>query len=144
MICHLPSEDPYLSECCGRDLSATVQNYSVHGKKPVPCAVIAASKQFQINRLIETWKGEINDISGHLGNSNWCQYEEVKCTLNCLRTIRQHHADHMKDRCSCHKVNCQHCHNTGEDQFIKGKHKNECLKLLLSCPNKCSEVVLIQ
>ena len=164
VICHLPSKDPYLSECCGHNFCVTcLQQCKTTPYTENACPMCSninfkAIPNKQIDREVRylhvycmnkdkgcTWKGEINDISGHLGNSNGCQYEEVKCMLNCLKTMqRQHLANHMKDKCSRRKVNCEYCEHTGEDQFIKGKHKDECLKFPLSCPNKCNNVLLIQ
>ena len=43
----------------------------------------------------------------------------------------------MKNGCSCCMVNCHYCHTAGENQFIKGKHKDGCHKFPLCCPNKC-------
>ena len=85
-----------------------------------------------------TWQGEINDISKHLKNNNRCRYEEVKCSTDkCKMTMqRQHLVEHMTNKCPHHKVNCQYCHINGEWQFIEGKHKEECNKFPLACPNK--------
>ena len=84
------------------------------------------------------WQGELNDINNHLGNSDGCQFEEVKCSNECGKMIeRQYLTSHVKTKCPCRKVNCQYCHDTGEHQFIEGQHKEECPKLPLPCPNKC-------
>ena len=29
------------------------------------------------------WKGELNDINNHLGNSGGCQFEELNCANQC-------------------------------------------------------------
>ena len=84
------------------------------------------------------WQGELNDINNHLGNSDGCQFEEVKCSNECGKMIqRQYLTSHVETECPCRKVNCQYCHDTGEHQFIEGQHKEECPKLPLPCPNKC-------
>ena len=84
------------------------------------------------------WQGELNDINNHLGNSNDCQFEEVKCFNECGKIIqRQYLTSHVETECPCRRVNCQYCHDTGEHQFIQGQHKEECPKLPLLCPNKC-------
>ena len=76
------------------------------------------------------WQGELNDINNHLGNSDGCQFEEVKCSNECRKMIqRQYLTSHVKTKCSRRKVNCQYCHDTGEHQFIEGQHKEECPKL---------------
>ena len=46
-------------------------------------------------------------------------------------------ANHVETECPRHKVNCQYCHDTGEHQFIDSRHKEECPKLPLPCPNNC-------
>ena len=84
------------------------------------------------------WQGELIDISNHLGNSNGCQFEEVKCFNECGKmTERQYLTSHVETECPRRKVNCQYCHDTGEHQFIEGQHKEECPKLPLPCPNNC-------
>ena len=84
------------------------------------------------------WQGELNDISNHLGNSDGCQFEEVKCSNECGKMIqRQYLTSHVKTECPRRKVNCQYCHDTREHQFIEGQHKEECPKVPLPCPNKC-------
>ena len=84
------------------------------------------------------WQGELNDINHHLGNSDGCQFEGVKCSNECEKMIeRQYLTIHVETECPRRKVNCQYCHDTGEHQFIEGQHKEECPKLPLPCPNKC-------
>ena len=29
------------------------------------------------------WQGELNDINSHLGNSDGCRFEKVKCSTEC-------------------------------------------------------------
>ena len=66
-----------------------------------------------------------------------CPLEEVSCSNNCQKKVKkQHLPSHVKTECPRHKVSCQHCHQAGE-QFINGRHVEECLKFLLSCPNNC-------
>ena len=84
------------------------------------------------------WQRELNDINNYLGNSDGCQFEEVKCSNECGKmTEQQYLTSHVKTECPPRKVNCQYCHDTGEHQFIEGQHKEECPKLQLPCPNKC-------
>ena len=84
------------------------------------------------------WQGELNDIRNHLGNSDGCQFEELKCSNECGKMIqRRYLISHVETECPRRKVNCQYCHDTGEHQFIEGQHKEECPKLPLPCPNKC-------
>ena len=42
------------------------------------------------------WQGEINDITGHLGSSNGCSFEEVNCSNDCgLLLQRQYLPGHV-------------------------------------------------
>ena len=155
-ICHLPSRDPYLSVCCGhlfcKSCVENVRNSPVSNTCPV-----CRSEEFMafpdkaINREIISlhvfctnkvmgceWQGELNDINNHLGNSNGCQFEKVKCFNECGKIIqRRYLTRHVTAVCPHCNVNCQYCHDIGEHQFIEGQHKEECPKLPLPCPNKC-------
>ena len=85
------------------------------------------------------WQGELIDINNHLGNSDGCQCEEVKCSNECGKMIeRQYLTSHVENECPRRKVNCQYCHDTGEHQFIKGQHKEECPKVPPPSPNNCN------
>ena len=157
VICHLPSKDPYLSECCGHIFCATCLQQCKTTPNAAHVCPMCKDSSFktvsnkQIAREVRsllvycnnrekgcTWKGEINDINKHLENSNGCQYEAVKCTYRCKMTMqRQYLVDHMTSKCPRRKVNCQYCHINGEWQFIEVKHREECNKFPLSCPNKC-------
>jgi len=77
-------------------------------------------------------------INNHLGNSDGCQFEEMKCSNECGKMMEQQYlTNHVETECPRRKVNCQYCHDRGEHQFIEGQHKEECPKLPLPCPNKC-------
>ena len=157
-ICHLPSRDAYMTgQCCeGQTIckSCLYQWQIIAGnmKCPVCCEEKGSfSQNFPIKREIKSlhiyctnkekgceWQGELNDINNHLGNSDGCQFEEVKCSNECGKMIqRRYLINHIQTECPRRKVNCQYCHDTGEHQFIEGQHKEECPKLPLSCPNKC-------
>ena len=84
------------------------------------------------------WQGELKSINNHLGNSDGCQFEDVKCSNDCGKELqRQYLTSHVETECPYRKVDCQYCHITGEHQFIEGEHKEQCPKLPLPCPNKC-------
>lgn len=158
VICHLPSKDPHLSECCGHIFCKTCLHQckaNMHAARACPMCKDNRFNTFsnkQIDREVRglqvyctnrkkgcIWLGEINDINSHLGESNGCQYEEVTCSLNCKRIMqRRHLIDHMKDRCPCRTVDCQYCNDAGEYRFIEGKHKESCLKIPVNCPNSCN------
>ena len=34
------------------------------------------------------WQGKLNDINNHLGNSDGCQFEDVKCANECGKRLQ--------------------------------------------------------
>ena len=159
-ICHYPSRDPYMTGHCCRGQTickSCLDNWLVtSGANRCPvCSEAGASNNTYPNYPIERevkslhiyctnkekgckWQGELNDINNHLGNSNGCQFEEVKCSNECGKMIeRQYLTSHVETECPHRAINCQYCHDTGEHQFIEGQHKEECPKFPLPCPNKC-------
>ena len=156
-ICQVPSRDPHLTECCGNNFcrscldqakQATVVSTACPTCRTETFVTISnkqADREVKSLRVYCTnkekgceWQGELNDINNHLGNSDGCQFEEVKCSNECGKMIqRRYLTSHVETECPRCKVNCQYCHDTGEHQFIEGQHKEECPKLPLPCPNKC-------
>ena len=156
-ICHLPSRDPYLSVCCGHVFCKSCLDNVKKASAITNACPVCRDEEFvtfpnrQGDREIRSlhmyctnkekgckWQGELNDINKHLGNSDGCYFEEVKCSNECGKMIeRQYLTSHVETECPRRKVNCQYCHDTGEHQFIEGQHKEECPKLPLPCPNKC-------
>ena len=156
-ICHLPSRDPYLSVCCGHVFCKSCLDKIKKASAITNACPVCRDEEFvtfpnkQANREIQSlhiyctnkekgceWQGELIDINNHLGNSDSCQFEEVKCSNECGKMIQQQYLTiHVETECPRRKINCQYCHDTGEHQFIEGKHKEECFKLPLPCPNKC-------
>ena len=156
-ICHFPSRDPYLSVCCGHLFCKSCLDNVKKAAAITSACLICRDEEFvtfpnkAVDREIKgflvyctnkkkgcEWQGELNDIKIHLGNSDGCQFEEVKCSNECGKMIqRRYLTSHVETECPCRKVNCQYCHGTGEHQFIEGQHKEECPKLPLHCPNKC-------
>ena len=157
-ICHLPSRDAYMTgQCCeGQTICKSCLDQWQKTTGNVKCPVCreeesSFSQNFPIKREIKSlhiyctnkrkgckWKGELNNINDHLGNSDGCQFEEVRCSNECGKMIqRRYLTSHVETECPHCKVNCQYCNDTGEHQFIEGQHKEECPKLPLPCPNKC-------
>ena len=164
-ICYLPSRNPHLSLCCGNTFckscleAATQSQDATTGDTAAvtfpacPCSGKELSTVInkQVGREIKNlhvrctyqergceWQGELNDINNHLGNSDGCQFEDVKCSNQCGKMLqRQYLTSHVETECPHRKVDCQYCHITGEHQFIEGEHKKQCPKLPLPCPNKC-------
>ena len=161
-ICHLPSREPYLSVCCGHTFCKTCLDdakQAVLVDEEVKNSCPMCRKQDfttfpnkQNERAVKSlhvfctnkdkgcdWQGELNNIVGHLANSDGCPLEEVTCINECgLSLQRQNLSKHVDIECPRSKVTCQYCNIVGERQFITGKHhEEECPKFPLPCPNKC-------
>ena len=157
-ICDFPSRDAYMTgRCCeGQTICKSCLDQWQKTTGNMKCPVCreekgSFSENFPIKREIKSlhiyctnkekgceWQGELNDINNHLGNSDGCQFEQVKCSNECGKMIqRQYLTSHVETECPRREVNCWYCHDTGEHQFIEGQHKEECPKLPLPCPNKC-------
>ena len=159
-ICHLPSKEPHLSVCCGHTFCKScldgIKQTKYFQFNNVACPMCCSEKfdtvaNKQNERAIKNlrvfctnkdkgcdWQGEINDISGHLGNSDGCQFEGVKCSNDCSLTLqRQHLPSHVDNECPCREVHCQYCSMLGQHQFIMGEHVDQCAKVPLPCPNNC-------
>ena len=152
--CHLSSRDPYLSVCCGHVFCKSCMD---NVKKAANACPVCRNEEFvtfpqkEANREVKSlhiyctnkkkgceWQDEQNGVNTHLGNSDGCQLEEVKCPNECGKMIqRQYLSSRVETECPHRKVNCQYCHDTGEHQFIEGQHKEECPKFPVPCPNKC-------
>ena len=157
-ICHLPSRNPHLSSCCGHTFcqccTEIFKQIAIHGTVNNACPVCRDSEfpvvqNKQMDRVVRSlhiyctnekegcqWQGEINDIVGHLKS---CQYKNVKCENNgCgISVHRQFLKNHMNSECLYRDVGCVHCSLIGSYMFIEGKHKDECPKVPLPCPNSC-------
>ena len=165
-ICHYPSRDPYMTGKCCR--AQTICKSCLDQWKEINGTIICPAcgtdfkgnsntDDFKINQnyLVERvvkglkicctnkkkgckWQGELTNIKNHLGNSNSCLFEKVKCSNKCGKMKERRNLTlHVNLFCPRRKANCQYCHDTGEHHFIKGLHKDKCPKLPLPCPNKC-------
>ena len=157
-ICHFPSREPCLSECCGHTFCKSCIDHAKNAVflYPFLCPV-CRSDEFKLirnkqnERVIKSlhvyctnkergceWQGEINDINGHLESIDGCPFEEVTCSNKCDKLLQRKYVnDHLKNECPRRKADCQYCHITDELQFIKGSHIDKCPKFPLSCPNDC-------
>ena len=157
-ICHLPSRNPYLSSCCGHTFcKCCIENFkesALRGQMANACPVCRDSEfpvvqNKQIDRAVRSlhvyctnekegckWQGEVNDIVAHL---SCCQYESIECeNSGCgISVQRQFLQNHMNCECLYRDVDCGHCNLIGSYLFIEGKHKDECPKAPVYCPNGC-------
>ncbi|XP_065901454.1 TNF receptor-associated factor 4-like [Dysidea avara] len=151
-ICIHPCQAAYLrlSVCCGHNfckscLDGTNTCPVCRNEKFSTFPNVQADREIRSLHVMCTnkkrgceWQGELNNINNHLGSSDGCQLEDVKCSNECGKMLqRQYLTSHVETECPCRNVECELCHVTGRHQFIKGEHKERCLKLLISCPNKC-------
>ena len=161
VICHLPSRDPHMTECCGHVFCKSCLD-KAKATRYASCSMCKDDDfntfcNKQINREVLSirvyctnkekgceWEGEIRDISIHLENSDGCQFEEVECPNECKELIqRQYLGSHVKSKCSHREVECQYCCEKVKLLFADGLHLEECPKLPLPCPNGCEKIEMI-
>lgn len=105
------------------------QHYELCPKLPLPCP----------NKCSEDSIPR-EDVESH---RKACPLEPVSCSNGCGKDIqRQHLTNHVENQCPLRKITCQFCDTTGEYQFIEHRHKEECPKVPLLCPNKCNATIL--
>jgi len=153
-ICAYPCEDAYLSVCCGYNFCKSCLEDLKKTSTTCPCCqneefftVINRQADREIRSLHVMctnkergceWQGELNDISNHLGHSDGCQFEDMKCPNGCGKMLQRNHlTSHVENECSSRKVHCRYCRMRGERRFIEGGHQDECVKFPIPCPNKC-------
>ena len=153
-VCIHPCQDPYLSGCCGHNFCKSClddvkktsttcpvcqnENFTAFANKQ-------ADREFRSLHVMCTnkgrgceWQGELNDINSHLGNSDGCHFENVKCSNECGKVLqRRYLTNHVETGCPHRTVKCRFCDNVGGRRFVEGEHKKDCLKLPILCPNKC-------
>ena len=158
VICHLPSRDPHMTECCGHVFCKSCLD-NAKATQYASCSM-CKDEHFntfcnkQINREVQSlrvyctnkekgceWEGEVRDISAHLDG---CQFEGVKCPNGCEELIqRQLLPKHIKFKCTHREVECQYCCDKVKLIFADGLHLEECTKLPLPCPNGCEKIEMI-
>lgn len=157
-ICHFPSREAYLSECCGntfcRSCLEGVKKVTGRGRRSANACPICRKEKFvtfsnkQADRAIRSlyvfcnnkaegceWKGEINCVSKHLDH---CHFQEVHCPYRCgQRLLRHSLTSHATSECLQRYVNCHYCNTKGKYYFIRGKHIEQCVEAPVPCPNSC-------
>ena len=161
MICHQPSRDPYMTgECCqGQTMCKSCLDQAIRVSNSCPCCRseenFSTYPNWRFKREINNlhvyctnkdkgceWTGELINIKDHLGSSDGCQFEDIRCFNMCGMMIqRQHLTSHVESECVRRKVNCCYCDVTGEHQFIEGPHMEEFPRLPLPCPNNCENAI---
>ena len=157
-ICLLVSRDPYLSVCCGHVFCKSCIDKTKQNTAIVKACPVCRSQEFttvvnkQVERLVKSlsvfctnkdkgckWQGELNDINNHLSSSSTgCQFQDVQCTNECGKVLqRRHLKNHLDSECPYNKTHCKYCNARVEQRLINSKHKKECPKIPLPCPNKC-------
>ena len=161
-ICHLPSQDPHLTMCCGHTFCKSCLNnakeaiaiFPQRGRcrgvcpmcrtedfNTVPnkqiCREVMSLHIFCTNKEKGCkWQGEINNISLHLKNDDGCQFETVKCFNVCgLEMQRRYMSSHVETKCPEHIIECQYCQLKRKRRIIAGEHTQQCPKRPLPCPN---------
>ena len=164
-ICQFPSRDPYVTgSCCrGQILCKICLEQTLPNVNPNYCPIcrkegFVSYPNLQLDREIKSlliyctnkekgceWHGGLYDVGNHLGNCDGCQFEEVNCSNQCGKIMqRQYMANHIEIECPNRKSECQHCHDTGEYEFIEGQHKTVCPKVLVACPNDCGVGLILR
>ena len=158
VICHLPSREPHMSECCGHVFCKSCLD-KAKATHYTACSM-CKDEHFntfcnkQIDREVQglhvycsnkgkgyEWKGEVKDIGNHLDD---CLLEDVKCPNQCKEMIqRQFLASHLVSECLHREVECHYCHDKIKLLLADSAHLEECPKVLLPCPNDCGMVETI-
>ena len=154
VICHLPSRNCKLSECCGHVFcKSCLDETRALGYSACPMCKEVKFVSFsnkQIDREVRSlhvfctnkergcdWQGELNGVKSHLEAN--CHFGEVRCPNECGKMLSSEGlSSHTESECPRRKIDCQYCHDPGEHQFItSSQHKDQCPKFPIRCPNKC-------
>ena len=160
-ICHLPSRNPHLSECCGHVFCKSCLDARASSCTNCPVCIGAKLVTFYSEKIDQEvkkskvyctnkkkgckWIGELKDLACHHKNSDGCKCVVVKCSNDCGMMLQRKKINkHLRLHCRLRNISCKHCHKVGVLQFIKGDHKNECQKIPVCCPNRCGTGTILR
>jgi len=155
-ICLLVSRDPHLSMCCGHVFCHSCLDHVKQSSVISNGCPVCRDPEFntvvnkQTARLVQNlsvfcsnkargckWQGELSKVDTHLENNSGCEFENVECPIGCKKLLQRQHINNHTKECPCRLVRCKYCLLLVEHQFVNSKHKNECSRFPLPCPNKC-------
>ena len=163
-ICHLPSREPHLSDCCGhlfcfpclqQRIKSAYEVTCPNPKCPAPRS-FKTFKNKQVERAVRdlkvycsnrskgcSWQDKMCHLTYHLSRS--CNFEEVECPNQCGETVqRLNYTRHIANECKDRNIKCQYCHIEGQQGFILDEHRQTCPKVPVACPNGCKIPGLLQ
>ena len=154
-ICQLVCRDPQQSQCCGKIycqicvtrlkqslLNQLQGNAQCPNCRQRPFEVFAdkRSKRSIANLKVFCtrkekgcdWQGTVDQAETH-GTAE-CSYRVVKCS--CGKKLRHYKLDtHITTYCPKRFIECCHCHEKGQSDYITEKHETKCPEKLIQCNN---------
>jgi len=149
-ICQLPCCEAEKSRCCGHVFCKSdliKMKNSSRGYVCPMCRVkpLVTYPDLAIDREIKElriycpysrdgckWSGELSSLEDHLNKGKNCVMRRCyKCKQRIHHTLM---TSHTNKECPCY---CQYCGITAEREVIRSKHKENCQKYPLPCPNNC-------
>ena len=148
-ICLDILSDPVQTSCCGQGYCKScicqVKNkVCPHCREMLEvfpdkkCARLVNTLEIKCPYHIEDkcqWKGSSSELKDHL---KLCDIKPIICTLGCGKQFEKRNKEmHLKYFCTLRKIPCKYCQRQVMERNI-AKHYEECPKMPLPCPNKCS------
>ena len=154
-ICQLVCRDPQQSQCCGKIYCQICVTRLKKCNELAQCPncrqwlfeVFAdkRSKRSIANLKVFCtrkekgcdWQGTVDQAETH-GTAE-CSYRVVKCS--CGKKLRHYKLDtHITTYCPKRFIECCHCHEKGQWDYITEKHQTKCPEKLIQCNNiGCAE-----
>ena len=148
-ICLDVLTDPVQTSCCGQSyckdcISKLRKQVCPHCRENLEAFPDKKSVRFINDLQIKCpyhiddkcqWKGSSSELKNHL---KICDIKPVFCSLRCGKQFEKKNvALHSTYSCRLRKVPCKYCQQEVMDKDM-AKHHEECPKMPLPCPNKCS------